>query len=165
MADRPRTPWRGGWVEVRDAVAADAEAFGPRLDAGDVAELHAAFGDEPVTGLQRCHAMSTESRVLVQHDGTIVSWWGAIPVDGVDSANVWLLNGPEVKRNPITWSKLVQEELARLSSVYGYLFAYADARNTDHHRWLERIDFRRLQTVEDYGVEHRPFHEYAGVFI
>lgn len=161
MDRRRRSPWRGGSVALRPATAADAALFAPRLQEDDVAEIRAAVGLDPEPALLRFHAMSDESEVLVQEDGTIVSWWGIIGREGGGVANIWALCGPEVWRNPHSWMRIARDVVRDAADRYGVLYLYVDERNVPMRRWYETVGFEPFRAVPNYGHEGRTFFEYV----
>jgi hypothetical protein len=51
--------------------------------------------------------------------------------------------------------------LHRLHKLYPLLGNHVDIRNTKHTKWLKRMGFSFLRVLPEYGVERRPFIEFA----
>jgi len=139
----------------------DASGIADKMAPADVAELYALSGLDPLEGMMKSHALSDESWVLESDDLGILAMWGVVKDEG-PAANIWLICSPEVKAAPISFSKIVKEQVLAMADRIGVLYCYADGRNVDHHRWLKRIGFRETRVLLSFGFEKRTFHEFMG---
>ena len=162
MVSGTRRPWREGTVLIREATLEDAGAIAAKMATADVAELYALSGLEPREGMMKSHAISDESWALESDTLGILSMWGVVKDDEGPAANIWLICSPEVKAAPISFSKIVKEQVLSMADRFGILYCYADGRNTDHHRWLKRIGFHETRVLLAFGFEKRTFHEFIG---
>lgn len=161
MEPGSRRPWRAGEILIREATKDDALDLAGRLAGPDRREIKTITGKDAKDGLLWCHAVSDECWCGVTEEGDVLAMWGVVVNPG-PATNVWLLCAPEVRRAPVAFSRIVQEQLRTFANRYGPLFARADARNEDHLRWIERIGFKVNQIIPEYGVEGLPFYEYVG---
>lgn len=163
MGDRTRRPWGKGSLIIREATTEDVVKFAPTIADEDAAEMRAIAGLDPTDGFLWAHSESDESYCAeVIGTGEIAAMWGA--KNNGPAAAVWLICGPPVKACPVSFTRVVHEELRRLSDRYGVLYGFADERNHDHLHWLERVGFVFTRTHENFGPEERTFFEFAGSF-
>lgn len=149
---------------VRTAREADAFALAPGLREADLREIRANLGESPAPVLARGVELSEPCYAVVREDDCPVALFGAVP----DSASknvglVWLLGSDELVEHPFFFLRNSRRWIGRLHRRYETLWNYVDARNEVHARWLSWCGFTRLGTIENFGVEGRPFHEFRRV--
>lgn len=88
--------------------------------------------------------------------------FGCVPVDET-SGSVWLLGSDDLTQPPLRKQFLAEGRvwLNQLHAFRPLLFNFVDARNTVHIRWLRWMGFTFLRLHPEYGVERRPFWEFA----
>lgn len=148
-------------INIRRAKVADAVALAPRLRDADRAELKAALGMAPEVSLPIAVRQSPYVWAAEDEEGA-QGLFGLDPVKGYpDFGIVWLVTSDAIWRHRRELQRLTPEWLDTMHGICPLLGNHIDARNTVHIRWLKRMGFSFLQTHERFGVERRPFHEFA----
>lgn len=165
MGNGSGQPRRGADLEVRRANADDMPIIANDLDPEYQRELQALVGEHHVQALFLCHALSDESSVLC-HDGVPIAVWGVQRIDDEDTpyAEVWMISSRGVRKVPVSFTKIVREQLKELSDRFGVLVGYVDARNTNHIRWIERTGFTLTTLFPATDDCPAPFYEFQGSF-
>ena len=147
---------------VRPTVAADLPLVASAMRAEDVAEIAAGSGDTPLQSLEEGLRVSSSCWTFVPED-TPAAIFGVAPhplwPDRVCAG--WLLGTDEIVKHRMVFlagSRACLEEAGR---GYDLMANFVDARNTVHIRWLKWCGFSFLARHESYGVEGRPFLEFA----
>ncbi len=148
-------------IEVRRACASDAGALAPMLRRADLCEIHAATGESALAVLERGIASSSPCQAVVL-GGRPLALFGVVP-DGENRGIVWLLGSDELGRHPRDIAVQGRAWIAHLHRQYSILWNYVDARNEQHLKWLAWCGFTVVRTVDEYGVERRPFHQMQSV--
>lgn len=149
-------------AHIRRALVADAVTLAPRLREADRNECRAFLGIEPEGVLPLNVNTAEKAWCFVGDNGEPVGMFGVSPVDqhpyfGI----VWMVTTPEITDYRRELIRLAPIWLDRMHSLYPLLGNHVDARNTLHVRWLRRMGFSFLRTLPTFGVERRPFHEFA----
>jgi hypothetical protein len=98
----------------------------------------------------------------VEPDGTVFGLFGLDPVHNNPHLGiVWMVTSPAIMQHRRELISMAPGWLAKLHRIRPLLGNHIDARNTLHIRWLRRMGFSFLRTHEEFGVEKRPFHEFA----
>ncbi|MER8591833.1 DUF2833 domain-containing protein [Mesorhizobium sp. M1182] len=148
-------------ITIRRAKVSDAISLAPRLRSADRDECKAALGMEPRIVLPLLVQGDCVWAGVDQHR-EVFGLFGIDPVKGMDHLGiVWMVTSPDIFKHRRDLLKLAPEWLDRLHHVRPLLGNHIDARNTTHIRWLKRMGFSFLRTHPEYGVEKRPFHEFA----
>lgn len=142
---------------------ADAIVLAPRLREADKDEYRAYLGMEPEVALALDIANSTgENWAMIGSDGEVFGLFG---IDAVDQhptfGIVWMLSSPDIFKYRREFIKATSAALEMLHGKFPLIGNHIDARNTVHVRWLKRLGFSFLRTIPEFGVERRPFHEFA----
>ncbi|TPI67597.1 hypothetical protein FJ420_01945 [Mesorhizobium sp. B3-1-3] len=148
-------------ITIRRAKEADAVFLAPRLRAADRDEIQAALGMTPEAALP----LFTNGNYVwagVEPNGEPFGLFGIDPVNGNPHLGiVWMVSTPAILKYRRDLLTMTPKWLKRLHRVRPLLGNHIDARNTLHIRWLRRMGFSFLRTHEEFGVEKRPFHEFA----
>ncbi|WP_164754467.1 phage protein Gp13 family protein [Mesorhizobium sp. M7A.F.Ca.CA.004.02.1.1] len=99
----------------------------------------------------------------IDENGECFGLFGVDPVKGPGGhlGIVWMVTTDDIFKHRRDLLKLAPKWLDRLHKVRPLLGNHIDARNTTHIRWLRRMGFSFLRTHAEFGVEKRPFHEFA----
>lgn len=131
------------------------------MRAPDVAELRAASGDTPATGLLRS-MRATEYPIAVIDHGEVLSMFGVgepALLQGSGFGVPWFLANRNAHKYVRVYAEFLPPVLDMYLNAYGRLVNYVDARNTKSIRWLKRIGFT-IDPPKVAGVEQRPFHRF-----
>lgn len=139
----------------------DCIALAPNLRPGDVAEVMAAAGIEPIHALRVGYRTSSVCQTIV-HNHQVIGMFGVVPdldsfPDGPRAGVVWGLGSPEIAKVPKSFMRLSKEWLAKLDEDYDILYNYVDIRNVAHIRWLRRCGFIFGDIIQEYGPGKLPF--------
>ncbi|MDX0455488.1 DUF2833 domain-containing protein [Sinorhizobium medicae] len=142
---------------------ADAVYLAPRLREADKDEYRAHLGINPEVALPLDIANSSgENWAMIGSDGEVFGLFG---VDAVDQhptfGLVWMVSSDAIYKYRREFIKATHDTLAMLHRKFPLLGNHIDARNTVHIRWLKSLGFSFLRTLPEFGVERRPFHEFA----
>ena len=145
---------------IRPATLQDALDISIALRPEDRDEIEAGSGLTPAKGLIRSLALSTEAYTM-HKDGELAGMFGVTetqhPIEGV--GGVWLLATPVLVENWRPFLRYSREGLLALHARYPALWAFADARNDLHIKWLGWLGFTTIKVHPEYGHEKRPFVE------
>lgn len=147
-------------ITFRKATVADAVSLAPRLRDADRQECWAALGMDPRVVLP---LSATDKHCwAVLDEGTPVALFGVSPVLHVPELGiVWMVTAPLRHRHKAALLRDAPKVLGMLHSICPLLGNHVDARNTTHIRWLRHAGFSFLRVKPTYGVERRPFLEFA----
>jgi len=149
-------------ITIRRAKVADAISLAPRLRLADRSECMAALGMSPEAVLPLLVQQGNYVWAGVDEVGEVFGLFGVDPVKGMDSLGiVWMVTTDDIFKHRRNLLKLAPKWLDRLHKVRPLLGNHIDARNTTHIHWLKRMGFSFLRTHTEFGVEKRPFHEFA----
>jgi hypothetical protein len=101
------------------------------------------------------------AKVAVREDGFPLVFWGCNDMGG-GRGNVWLFATETAVGCFLPIHRHLKPQLQALLDRWPLLEAWADCRNTVHHKWLEwlRFDYRGEQHLEPLGL---PFKLYVKV--
>lgn len=147
---------------IRRATVADAIAVAPRLREADKNEIKAYLGFTPEVALPLMISSPGNTWAMIGDHEEVVGLFGMSPVDqhpyfGI----VWMVSSPDIYKYRREFIRRTPEVLAAMHQEFPLLGNHIDARNTAHIRWLKRLGFSFLRTLPEFGVEKRPFHEFA----
>lgn len=147
---------------IRRATVADAIYVAPRLREADKQETWAYLGLDPLNVLPRNVAQDPNTWTMVGNDGSPVGLFGVsavatLPYFGL----VWMCSTDAIHDHKRELIVMAPQWLDKLHALHPLLGNHIDARNTVHVRWLRRMGFSLLRTHQHFGVEGRPFHEFA----
>lgn len=148
-------------IRVRPARPDDAAALAPRLRAADLQEIHAVTLQTPHEVLLGGIACSDPCHTVVDDDDRPLAVFGVVPGQDAGTGVIWLLGSDELVSRPRTFLKSSRAWIGTLLERYHTLSNVIDARNEVHVRWLRWCGFEIGRTIENHGVERRPFHEFA----
>lgn len=153
-------------LQARPATATDADHLAPRLRETDLNEIQAATGEAPLVALERSLAISEPCYAIVDEHDEAVALFGVVPdanapVD--DAGIVWLVGSRDLLEHSFAFLRNCREWVRRLHQPYRLLWNCVDIRNEVHIRWLKWCGFTLHTLIEEYGVERRPFYEFAKV--
>lgn len=147
-------------IELRAATVADATSIAPRLRKEDRAECLAAYGLTPEVLLPLSVNLSETWVFTVKGQPEVIL--GLSPVDQHPTFGiVWMMATPEILKHKREMIKRLPEVLDMLHDRYELLGNHIDARNKVHLQWLRRSGFSLLRLHPKFGVEKRPFYEFA----
>lgn len=150
-------------ITIRRAKVADAISLAPRLRDADRNECRAFLGLEPEVVLPLSVSQGDYNWAAIDPDGICQGLFGLDPVAGNPHLGiVWMVTSDEmITKHRRELVRMAPTRLARLHTIRPLLGNHIDARNTTHIRWLKRLGFSFLRTHPEFGVEKRPFHEFA----
>ncbi|MER9560994.1 hypothetical protein [Mesorhizobium sp. M0571] len=149
-------------ITIRRAKVADAISLAPRLRSADRDECRAYLGMEPEVVLPHLVQQGNYVWAGVEPNGEVFGLFGVDPVKGNPHLGiVWMVSSPTIMKHRRDLIGMAPKWLKRLHRVRPLLGNHIDARNTTHIRWLKRMGFSFLRTHAEFGVEKRPFHEFA----
>jgi len=135
-------------IEVRPALARDAEAIAPRLRARE----RALITGEPAVAIKE----SIENSILcfsVLYNGELALIWGARPPTMMDDrAYVWMAGTPLIEEHPFLFLRYSQRAMRFMSSQFGQLYGEVECDYDASKRWLTWL-----------GAELRP-HDKSVIF-
>lgn len=148
-------------ILIRPAERADCDALGPRLRDSDKAETWASVGLTPVGSLVMSY-YSSSLAWTVEIDGQVEAMMGVGDHPGDSTVGIpWLLGSPELGNHPREMLTVGRRYVALLAVLY---LSLRNAVHHEHHqscRWLEHLGFRRVATLEDFGVHKETFYLYS----
>jgi hypothetical protein len=134
----------------------------PKLRAEDFAELTACSTRPPVELLREGAVQSVPSCSILNTQGEVVGMFGVVPV-APRCGQVWLLGSDELTKNPLR-RQFIRESRMYLNALhqqYPLLFNVISETNTIHIRWLKWLHFTFIRRIPAYGLEQRPYMEFA----
>lgn len=148
---------------IRRATVADAVDLAPRLREADKNEFRAFLGLEPEVVLPFDIQSGTgETWALIGDHEEVIGLFGVQPVDQHPTFGiVWAVSSPDIFKYRRELIRRTPEMLDMLHRRFPLIGNHIDARNTVHIGWLKRYGFSFLRTIPEFGVERRPFHEFA----
>ncbi|MEY9719273.1 hypothetical protein ABIA22_001763 [Sinorhizobium fredii] len=149
-------------LHYRRATVADAIDLAPRLREADKNEFRAFLGLEPEIVLPfDIVAGQGDTWALVGSEG-VIGLFGVQPVDQNPLFGlVWMVTSDDLFKYRREFVKGTPQVLDMLHRKFPLLGNHIDARNTVHVRWLQRLGFVFLRTIPEFGIQRRPFHEFA----
>lgn len=148
-------------ITIRRATEADAVSLAPRLRSADRDEIRATLGMTPEVALP-LFTGGEHVWVAVGPDGVVEGIFGIDPVHNNPHLGiVWMVSSSAIMKYRRELIGLTPKWLKRLHRIRPLIGNHIDARNTTHIRWLKRMGFSFLRTHPEFGVEKRPFHEFA----
>ncbi len=147
-------------ITMREATVADAIAVSPRLRESDRQEFIAALGYTPEVALPL--GIASGDAWAMEVDGKVEALLGVSPVARhAYFGLVWMVTTDVIFKHRRDLLRLTPGVLNMLHDRFPLLGNHVDARNDKHIAWLRRAGFSLLREVPDYGVERRPFIEFA----
>lgn len=147
---------------IRKATLRDAVRVAPLLRQADRDECLAFLGLPPELILPINISQSDDTWAMVNDDGEPFGLFGVSPVHTFPEVGiVWMCSTPELVRYKRELIQQAPEVLNRLHARYPLLTNHIDARNKAHIQWLKRMGFSFLRELPEFGVEKRPFYEFA----
>jgi hypothetical protein len=149
---------------VRLASEDDAAYLAPRLRKEDLDEIRANSGRDPLEALLYGVQVSTPAYTII-HDNNPVAIFGAGPLPFPNLGFIWMLGSPELMKCQIPFLRQSKRWIEQMhTDVAPMLCNVVDARNEVHIKWLKWCGFTFIKRHEEFGVERRPFLEFARSF-
>jgi hypothetical protein len=149
-------------LRYRPATADDARDLAGRLREDDRLAFEAVDDGDVTQTLLEGVAASDPCRAILDAQGRLLGIFGARPAPKQPEVGiVWMVAAPEIAQHPRDLVRDGRRWIARLHERYALLWNCADERASRHIRWLERCGFTMLRRHEHYGVQRRPFIEFA----
>jgi hypothetical protein len=142
---------------IRKAETRDAAYLAKNLRPEDKAEIKAASGRDPDSGISYAVALK-DSWVGVHDQGPWVIW-GHIATKP-ESATVWCLATTQISQHRSVFLRVSTSWLASLGGQFQSLNCFTDSRNKEHHRWLKLMRFKRIGDPLFFFDPNVEFHEY-----
>lgn len=127
-------------IQVREPTAGDFRSALPDVRREDIEEWYAATGQLFQRAALQA-VLSKGHRMVALEDGRPLCFWGA------SGGVVWLFATNYAKTKALSLHRILRPNLDVIHGLFGNLDAYADARNTEHHRWLEWLGFQNRGAV------------------
>lgn len=83
------------------------------------------------------------SRAVLDHKGDCLALWGVSPSDRPEVGFAWMVATKGATRRLVAMHRLFAQGISEMHDLYPHLEAWAYEGNTLHHRWMERMGFRR----------------------
>ena len=143
----------GGHIRLStmDDVAYMAEHLRPE----DKSEINAASGLDPVDGLKV--AVKSNGLVGVYDEGPWVIW-GNHQINK-DLNVVWCLATTHIAKHRSAFLRISAWWLDSLEG--NRISCFTDGRNTEHHRWLDTMRFKRVDVPIHFTDPEVDFYEYS----
>ncbi len=150
-------------AHYRRATLADAIDLAPRLREADKNEFRAYLGIEPEAALPFDIGNGDGDKwAMIGDDGRVFGLFGVQAVDQHPTFGlVWMVSSDDIWKYRRQFIETTPKVLEMLHRKYPLLGNHIDARNTKHVYWLRRLGFSFLRTIPEFGVQRRPFHEFA----
>jgi putative methionine-R-sulfoxide reductase with GAF domain len=147
---------------LRKAVLEDCACLAANMREADRMEVKAASGLTPYQALLMGYVNSEICVSIVDDDSTILGMFGVVPTSVSPSTGaVWMLAAKELLKYSKRFAKESRQWVDAVQSGYDLLYNTIDERNTVHIRWIQWCGFTVLRRIPEYGVEGRPFLEFA----
>lgn len=92
-------------------------------------------------------------------DFPLLIWGASQPGEDPGEGQAWLIATDEAVKHAISLHSLMASELPILDGTFQRVVAYADKRNTVHHRWLRWLGFECLKEIP-MGPWGLPFKQF-----
>lgn len=142
-----------------DALAIWLEQLAANLRPGDIDEIAAASGEDPLVAL-RLSVIASDMCWIALHDLEPVAIFGVAPTVPL-SGMVWMVGTPKMDELGRKVLRVTRPYLDRMHERYAVLWNHIDARNSKSMRWLEWCGFRLIEALPDHGPERRLFFTFA----
>ncbi len=148
-------------VHVEDA---QPGMLGPVLEDIRPADLREWYAGTGCPDISKCLMAVFEerryARAAIGEDGRLLAMWGVDDALEPDVGSVWLFATNKAVEVFLPIHRHLKHELGAILDRWPTLMAYADARNTVHHKWLEWLKFKHEGTVhlQPFGL---PFKIYS----
>lgn len=141
-----------------------AEALGhlaENLRPADLAELQASVTGRPLEVLEQSVALSSHAWLVVDATGLPVAAFGVAPgvLEGIGVP--WLMATPAVEREFVSFARQTRRYVEEVQEIYPTLTNFVDVRNDLAVTWLSWAGFQFIDADPRYGVEERPFLQFA----
>lgn len=145
---------------IREATVADAVSVAPRLRTEDRMECEAALGFSPEVALP--FGVTAGENWVFEIDGTVEAILGVSPVGGNPYFGmVWMMTTEAIFDHRKELLRATPRVLEMLHDRFPLIGNHVDVRNTKHIDWLKKVGFSMLRVIPEFGVERRPFIEFA----
>ena len=147
---------------VRTANHADVSIIARDMREADVAEVQALSGHSPEEALKNGLKLSQGgAKTICLSNDIPVGMYGVVPTDQPRVGLVWMLAANGIKAVHRQFLRESRDRINELLMDYDLAFNFTDARNHVHHRWIKWAGFTIINERKDFGVERRPFLEFA----
>lgn len=129
-------------VRVEDATEAHFAQVAHDIRPADRAEWSAGTGKLFGDAVKDTFAYGGYMRVAIGDDGVPLCFWGC------DDGRVWLFATQTAEKYALSLHRVLAPNLKDLLDRWPRLEAYADYRNTVHHKWLQWLGFELVRVVD-----------------
>ena len=156
----PRPTLEPAWA-IRSATEADCRKLGHELAKGCYEEIVATTKFQPISVLLRDFhkkAVIVDSR----KPSKAVAVLEVSPIPDRKAAALWIGLTEEIIASEWYWSftAYASPALALLQADHHSLLTYVDVRNIRKSMWLERVGFKLVEELPQYGYKELPFKLY-----
>ena len=144
---------------IRPSKKDDCYNLSKTLRQGDVQEIFASSGSNPVQALVKAYLCSSTHCYSLMLDGEVVGMFGIHEINR-NVGTPWLMGSDDLTKYKIEFYRLSKEYLNTFMDEYNVLFNYVDKRNWQSIRWLKGLGFQFTKLVSEYGYEKKPFYEF-----
>ena len=149
------------WYELVPATHIAAAIIAPALRPVDVAEIKAGSGEDPLSALRNSIDVSDEDMCwTIKYDGYPVGLCGVNRITD-EIGGAWLLATPGIYANKRAFMRQTRLYLGIMHSRYEWLTNFIDERNLVTRLWLERLGWKPVQRIDEFGVGKLPFIQYV----
>lgn len=147
---------------VRPANHADVSIISEEMRESDVAEIKASSGSTPEEALRTGLSHSGgRTNTICLSNGMPVGMYGVVPTGIPRVGLVWMLASIRINTVSRQFLRESRGAVQELLEGYDLAFNFTDARNKVHHRWIKWAGFTIFKEHQNFGVERRPFLEFA----
>ena len=144
---------------IRSSKKDDCYNLSKTMRKGDVQEVFASTGSNPVQALIKAYLSSHRHCYSIILDNELVGMFGINRVN--ENVGIpWLLGSDKLTQHKLEFYRKSVEYLNTFMDEYNVLFNYVDKRNWQAIRWLKGLGFHFTKLVSDYGYEKKPFYEF-----
>lgn len=148
--------------EIVPAGRVYATQLAPHLRLSDLIEIECTSGQAPLDALLESVRLSDDDMCWAALDqGLPVAMFGANSLEGEKIGGIWLLASYGIYRNKKDFMRKCKKYLAKMHERYEWLTNFIDEENLITRRWLEKLGFKPVQRIENFGVGRRPFIQYV----
>lgn len=147
-------------VAVRPSESLDVAYLAEHLRPEDRREIYAYSGRGALEALEGGFQNSLVPWTATA-DSAPCAMFGVVPAGEVLTGAIWLLGTPDIERIKVPFIRGSKVWLETVHQPFDLTFNLVDARNKLHIRWLRWLGYRFLRLHEEFGVEKRPFYEFA----
>jgi hypothetical protein len=149
---------------VRDTQSCDIVKIALHMRPEDVAEVKALSGRSPHTALLEGWTIEGAiTKTVCLGNGLPCAIYGVVPTDTPKAGFIWMLAADNFIHLKRQFVRETRRHINDLCKDYDLVYNFTDARNAMHHKWIKYAGFSIIKEHAHFGVEQRPFYEFAKI--